>query len=80
MKNRSTKKRLLVSALFMLAASVTLSCHKNNDDSKSMPNIKPHYLLSGVYSSSSGCFDYYDIGNNEYAVSLNDNFVSGDHE
>lgn len=30
----------------------------------------PHYLLDGSYVDSDEVFDYYDIGNDEYAVSL----------
>ena len=37
-----------------------------------MPAIEPHYLLTGTFVDTDGTFDYYDIGNNELAIALNE--------
>lgn len=78
MKSKFIKKRIAINSIFLaLISTVTLSCNNHNSTLKPTPNLVPHYLLTGTYSSSSGIFDYYDIGNDEYGVALNGNFVSG---
>lgn len=77
MKNKFLKKHLIIdSALLIVAASLTLSCN-NPSAAKPTSPLTPHYLLTGTLSGSSGYLDYYDIGNDEYAVAINDTFVSG---
>ena len=71
------KKPILIksSILGFIAISFTAVLTLTSIDFKSDlkdPTITPRYLLSGDFVESNGIFDYYDIGNNELAVSLND--------
>ena len=75
MKNRLFKKRFFAKATFLLLAltfaSVT-GCNKGSGvTERQNPGLTPKYILQGNFSDSEGIFDYYDIGNNEYAISLN---------
>ena len=53
-----------------MLVGVFASCARSSKSSA--PKLSPHYLLEGTFESTSGIWDYYDIGNDEYAVSLND--------
>ena len=55
--------------LFVFVGVTATACDIGYDDS---PRITKKYLLSGNYVGNEGIFDYYSIGNNEYAVSLKD--------
>ena len=70
MKNLLTNKRFLAKATILLTTLSLLftGCAKNG--SKKVPGLTPKYILSGEFVSTIGIFDYYDIGNSEYAVSL----------
>lgn len=77
MKNTLLKHRIVAPVLLTLASAVALVCHKSTYSSSPLFKLEPHYLLSGTYETTSGYLDYYDIGNGEYGVALNDTFVPG---
>ena len=70
MKNLSNKKRFLAKATILLSALGLLftGCAKNAY--QKTPGITPKYILNGTFIETIGIFDYYNIGNGEYAVSL----------
>ncbi len=69
MKNKFSKKRYIPSFAFLfLTLTLTVSCQNNTN--RNGPYISPNYLLDGEFATTNGIFDYYDIGDNEYAVSL----------
>lgn len=78
MEKTFIKKRTILKSIFLtLTSMVALACNSNYSKNRPIPSISPNYLLTGVYSESSGVLDYYDIGEDKYGVALNGNFVSG---
>ena len=81
MKNKFIKKRIIIDAS-LLVVTFVLAIVTGQDvapEQRQTPKITPHYLLSSNTAPTSiGIFDYYNIGDNEYAVALNDNYTSGD--
>lgn len=78
MRNKILTKRLIVNSIaLILTLSFALITDKDGPKYRPTPSIPVNYLLTGDYSNSNDIFDYYDIGNNEYAVALNDNYTSG---
>ena len=78
MKNLLHKKRIFAKSAFLLLAfslMTVTSCSKGNSQlDRTNPGLTPRYLLNGTFSDTTDIFDYYDIGNNEYAVALNGNY------
>lgn len=72
MKSRTTRLRFIFgSILLAVATAAVIGFDTVNEASR----IKTRYLLSGTYSGTDSAnqdFDYYDIGNNELAISLKD--------
>ena len=69
------KKTVFILSIFAAFACVFSAC--NNVSKSTDKKLTPHYLLTGTFDSSATAsaddiFDYYDIGNDEYAVSLKD--------
>jgi hypothetical protein len=72
------KKRTLLNSIFLfIAGSLALSCNTYTPEEKPLPDLTPNYLLSGTFSASVDYLDYFDIGNGEYGVAINDTFISG---
>ena len=70
------KKRLIIDGL-LLAVTLCLLFVTGKDATEkrgTLPSISPNYLLNGTKldSNPDPIFDYYDIGNDEYAISLKD--------
>ena len=77
MKNLLHKKRIFTKASFLLLAfsfAVITSCSGNEVMLRGDPGLTQKCILTGTFSDTTDIFDYYDIGNNEYAVALNGNF------
>ena len=78
MKNLLPKKRFFAKATFLLLALslVTITgCNKGNGESgNKTPGLTPKYLLNGEFSDTDDIFDFYDIGENEYAVALSSDY------
>ena len=68
MESKHKIKRILLGILTLVFSSVlTVSCNKSNDNT---PKINPKYILSGDKVDTYEIYDYYDIGNDELAISL----------
>ena len=75
MKINPIKKRIFIDSLLLaITMLLVLVTGKDSNTNKKEPYISPRYLLSGsrVEGNPESIFDFYDIGNNEYAVSLKD--------
>lgn len=70
-KSTIVKSSVLGFVGLSFACALTLASINFKYEPKAPP-IAPNYLLSGEFAETSGIFDYYDIGNNEYAVALNE--------
>ena len=63
------KKWLLIGGIVAAFSCLLASCsNASGKDEDKKPN--PHYLLNGSFANSDDVFDYYDIGDDEYAISL----------
>lgn len=68
------KKWKLIGGIVAALACILAAC--TNASSSGERRLKPNYLLTGIYdqTATDDMFDYYDIGNDEYAVALKDSF------
>ena len=64
------KKWKIIGGIITAFACLLASCNNTSPSSSIDKRLKPNYLLTGTYTDSDNVFDYYDIGNDEYAVSL----------
>ena len=77
MKNLLHKKRIFTKTSFLLLAfsfAVITSCSDHEVMLRGDPGLTQKCILTGTFSDTTDIFDYYDIGNNEYAVALNGNY------
>ncbi len=75
MKINPIKKRLFIDSLLLaITLLLVLVTGKDGSNNEKEPKISPRYLLNGtrVEEDENSIFDFYDISNNEYAVSLKD--------
>ena len=73
MRIKPNKKKLFLSSLLLgITIPLALVACQNANNNKKEPFITPHYLLSGtrLEGEPESIFDFYDIGNNELALSL----------
>lgn len=73
MRIKPNKKKLFLSSLLLgITIPLALVACQNANNNKKEPFITPNYLLSGtrLEGEPESIFDFYDIGNNELALSL----------
>ena len=68
-----TNKIILYFAFLLSTLAIVISLPGCNAGRK-IPKITPNYLLSGEFLETDDVFDYYDISNNELAISLNESY------
>ncbi len=68
-----TNKITLYFAFLLSTLAISISLPGCNAGRK-IPKITPNYLLSGEFLETDDVFDYYDISNNELAISLNESY------
>ena len=73
MKKAFVKKHKILGLSFAgLTFALAITATGCGSTQRKAPAIEPHYLLTGSYVEDDGIFSYYDIGNNELAIGLNE--------
>ncbi|MBO7573994.1 MAG: leucine-rich repeat protein [Bacilli bacterium] len=73
MKKAFVKKHKILGLSFAgLTFALAITATGCGSTQRKAPAIEPHYILTGSYVEDDGIFSYYDIGNNELAIGLNE--------
>ena len=72
MRRKIHNKKLSLNFALLLSSIALAITLPGCNSGRKMPTIKPNYLLTGDFVETDGAFDYYDIGDNELAISLNE--------